>query len=180
MIHEHGYRLNSADNLFQYDLIYQHPEDERYAATSSYGIRIYKGGLFYKTAIVMATGGGTGVSEDSAVVSGGDYVVACCNKVFSLRLPDLGLNWIVVADMATCFGIYAYEDDYIIHGEVEITRLDRAGRIVWQVGARDIFVNIEHVGPTFLMHEGHIELMDWTGSKYKLFYDGRIEEQNLF
>ena len=81
--------------------------------------------------------------------------------------------------MATCFSIYQYKNDFIIHGELDITRIDRLGKIIWQVSVRDIFVNIEHVGPTFEMHDEYIELMDWGGFRYKLFYDGTIIDDGM-
>ena len=79
-----------------------------------------------------------------------------------------------VPDLATCFSIHQYRDSYIIHGEIEITRLDQWGSIIWQVSARDIFVNIEDDEPTFKMLEEYIKLMDWQGYRYKLSYDGII------
>ena len=42
--------------------------------------------------------------------------------------------WRTQADQATCFEIYKYEDSYIIHGEFEISRLDKDGKIIWQQG----------------------------------------------
>jgi hypothetical protein len=178
IIREQDYTVNSADNRFQYDIVHCDPEDDMYAPTSIYGIKIYKDGL-YKTAIVMANGGSTGIGVDMAIVDGQSLVLTCCNKVFNLQLPNLQLNWLIIADMATCFSIYQYEDNYIVHGEVEITRLDRFGKIIWQVGVRDIFVNIDHTGSTFQMHDEYIELMDWQGFRYKLFYNGTIVDDGM-
>lgn len=172
---EHEYSANSADNRTQYDLVYRHPEDAIYSPTSVYGIKVYKSGL-YKTAVVMASGGATQVGPDSAIIYGQDLVFTCCDKVFSLQLPDLALNWMVAADMATCFSVHLYQDSYIIHGELAISRLDRSGNIIWQFGARDIFVNI---GPSFQMHDEYIEVMDWEGYRYKLFYDGTAVDDGM-
>jgi hypothetical protein len=60
-------------------------------------------------------------------------------------------------------------DGYLIHCELEIARLDQSGRIIWQVSARDIFVNTDRYGPTFKMYDEYIELMDWQGYRHKLF-----------
>lgn len=178
IIDEQDYTVNSVDNRFQYDIVHRHSEDDMYAPISIYGIKIYKDGL-YKTAIVMASGGATEISPDSAIIDGQCLLLVCCDKVFNLQLPDLTLNWIVVADPATCFAIYQYKDSYIIHGELEITRLDRSGKIIWQVGGRDTFVNIDHIGSTFKMHNEYIELMDWQGFLYKLFYNGAIIDNGM-
>jgi hypothetical protein len=178
IIDEEDYTPGSADNKFQYDLVWQHPEDSGYTPTSTYGIRVYRNGIF-KTAVIMATGWATRVARDSVIIDEQILLLTCCNKVFCFQLPHLNLDWVVVADMATCIGIYRYKDSYLIHGELEITRLDQSGRIIWQVGARDIFVNTDHCGPTFKMHDEYIELMDWQGYRYKLFYDGVIIDDGM-
>jgi hypothetical protein len=178
IINEEDYIVDSADNRFKYDLIYQHPEDEGYSPTSKHGIKVYKSGL-YKNAIILATGGSTDVNPNSAILDNGSLVICCCNKIFCLRLPDLELNWITEADMATCFGIYQYEDSYIIHGEVNICRISRDGKIQWKRSARDIFVSIDNAGNTFKMNDEYIELIDWHGFRYKLFYDGSIIDDGM-
>jgi hypothetical protein len=178
IIDEKGYAVGSTDNKFHYDLEYQHPEDIDDVPISTCGIRVYKNRI-YKTAVVMARGGGTRVEQDSGLIDGQNLLLTCCNKVFCFQLPDLRLNWVIIADMATCFSIYQYHDSYIVHGETEITRLDQSGKIIWQIGARDIFVNTDHYGPTFKMHDEHIELMDWQGYRYKLFYNGVIVDDGM-
>jgi hypothetical protein len=178
IINEEDYTADSADNRFEYGLTYQHPEDETYRHTSKHGIKVYKDGL-YKSAILLATGGCTGVNSYSALTDDENLLICCSNKVFSLRLPDLELNWITQADMATCFGIFQYKDSYIIHGEVCISRISRDGKIEWTQGARDIFVSIDNAGDTFKMHDDHIELMDWGRFRYKLFYDGSIIDDGV-
>ena len=69
IIDEQDYTIGSADNKFQYELVYQHPEDIGNAPVSIYGIRVYKDGIF-KSAVVMATGGATRVAQDSVIIDG--------------------------------------------------------------------------------------------------------------
>jgi hypothetical protein len=173
-----NYTVGSVDNRSSYDVIYIHPEDDAYCPTSSCGIAVNADGL-RKAAIILANGGATRVGPNSALIDGENLVLICCNKVFCLHLPDLVLNWVIKADVATCFGIYQYELSYIIHGETAITRLGQFGNIVWQVGARDIFVNIEHSGLEFEMNDEYIQLMDWQGHRYKLYYDGAIVDNGI-
>ena len=78
-----------------------------------------------------------------------------------------------------CFGIYQYKDSYIVHGELAISRISRDGKIQWKNGASDIFVNIDHQGATFQMQDEYIEVMDWNGFRYKLFYDGKILDDGM-
>lgn len=116
----------------------------------------------------------TRVAKGSVIIDGQNLLLACCNKLFCFQLPNLDLKWVVVPDLATCFSIHQYKDSYIIHGEMTITRLDQSGRIIWQVSARDIFVNIEDNEPTFKMLDNDIELMDFQRYRYRLSYDGVI------
>ena len=52
----------------------------------------------------------------------------------------MNLKWNTQADEVTCFQIYVLQEDYIIHGELEISRIDKNGNIKWQYSGADIFV----------------------------------------
>ena len=109
------------------------------------------------------------INPAKACKSGRRFVICSGSTTFI----QLAVNqWVLI--FALHCKLYKYKDSYIIHGEIEITRLDQSGRIIWQVSARDIFVNIENNEPTFKMLENYIELMDWQGYRYKLSYDGII------
>lgn len=60
-------------------------------------------------------------------------------------LPDLVLNWQTQCDQATCFQIFKQLNDYIIHGELQVTKLEKNGNKKWEFGGRDIFVNIDNI-----------------------------------
>jgi len=51
------------------------------------------------------------------------------------------LQWKTKADVATCFEIFKYRSDYIVHGEMAISRLSADGDIIWQQSGADIFVS---------------------------------------
>ena len=67
--------------------------------------------------------------EKSALLDGDRLLIACGNEVFCILLPSLELLWHTQVDMATCFQIVAYQEDYITHGEVEIVRLNKQGEM---------------------------------------------------
>jgi hypothetical protein len=52
-------------------------------------------------------------------------LICCSDSIFCLSIPDLTLLWRTRADEATCFEILKYQDSYIVHGELEILRLDK-------------------------------------------------------
>ncbi|HEY0067256.1 MAG TPA: hypothetical protein VGB46_07835 [Flavisolibacter sp.] len=165
-----AFRQTSASPT-SYDKIIQADTDKEYSPNSQHAIKIYRDDKAIRTAIVLASGGGTGVHEDTALIDEGNLVIRCCNKVFNLSLPELEINWVTEADWATCFSIHKYGDTYITHGELAIARIDRTGRILWKHGGADIFVCL-YEGNPFEMHDDHIALTDFNGNKYKIDYNG--------
>ena len=125
---------------------------------------------------VVLTGGGSVSSlwEKSALLDGDRLLIACGNEVFCILLPTLELLWHTQVDMATCFQIVAYQDDYITHGEVEIVRLNKQGEILWQFSGKDIFVSPTERTPAFTFTPMGIELVDFNYENYLIDYDGKI------
>jgi len=76
-------------------------------------------------------------------------------------------------DMATCFQIFKIENDFVIHGELEITRNNSFGNIIWQFGSADIFVSLDGE-ECFQINDNHIVLKDLTGAGYIIDFDGEI------
>ena len=165
---------DSIDNpafLAQFDHVYL--VSGEYRPTSAVLIRAFEGGELLKRALFGASGGGTGVNPASIVVQD-DRLVGCCgDNVFCLTLPELDLAWHTRADEATCFEIFNYRDDYIVHGELEISRLDELGNIVWQRGGADIFTTPEG-RDTFQLTDDHIIARDWNYDMYKFDFNGNL------
>lgn len=161
----------SADSPTSYGKVIQAETDKQYAPISKHAIKVYKGDSVINTAIILASGGGTGVHEDTALIDQGNLIIRCCNKLFSLTLPDLNTNWVTEPDWATCFSVHKYQDTYITHGETSIARIDRTGKIIWSYGGADIFVCL-YEGNPFKMHGDFIDLTDFNGGKYRINYNG--------
>jgi hypothetical protein len=130
----------SADSPTSYDKIIQVENDKQYSPNSQHAIKIYERDRLIRTAIILASGGGTGVHEDTALIDQDNLIIRCCNKLFSLSLPDLNMNWVTEPDWATCFSVHQYKDTYITHGETTIARVDRTGNVLWSYGAADICI----------------------------------------
>jgi len=161
----------SVDSPSSYDKVIQVEKDKLYSPNSQHAIKVYKDDKVIKTAIILASGGGTGVHEDTALIDQGNLIIRCCNKLFRLSLPDLNTDWVTEPDWATCFSVHKYQDTYITHGETSIARIDRTGKVLWSYGGADIFVCL-YEGNPFKMHDDHIELTDFNGSKYRIDYNG--------
>ena len=173
------FTLNSADNSFKYDFAYHDEEGTSYC--SQHAVKVFTNGQLYKSVIVCAVPGGTTIHPQSAVIEDNDIFICCADKVFSLSLPELTLNWMKQVDIATCFGIYKADNGLFTHGELLVTRLNTDGEIIWQQGLRDIIVNIEEKREQdeFVMHDSYIKLMDFKGNKYQLGFDGKFIGEQL-
>ncbi|AMR30737.1 hypothetical protein A0256_04525 [Mucilaginibacter sp. PAMC 26640] len=157
------------DNLSDYDALYLN--DDGYKPNSMQAIHLHRDGVPLKSILLGANCGGTGVYANTALLDGDRLITCCSNTVFSLSVQSLEMLWKTKADWATCFAVYQYQQDYIIHGEVELSRLDRSGNIVWQQSGSDIFVTPEG-SSEIILFEDSIVVIDFDYSKYVFDYDG--------
>jgi len=88
-----------------------------------------------------------------------------------LSIPELTLLWRTHADQGTCFEIYKYQGSYIVHGEFEISRLHKNGKIIWQQSGADIFTTIEG-RKDFELTDKYIIATDFENRVCKFDYDG--------
>lgn len=130
---------NSADNSRDYKYVYSDNIYEDYPYLTKHGIEVFQNGEVQNSALVMSSGGGTDIHDTAALIDNNILLICCANSVFCLTLPELNLLWQTKADPATCFAIFKYQNDYIVHGELEISRLDKNGRIIWEFTGTDIF-----------------------------------------
>ena len=170
-----GYNENSADSLSCYDAVYG--EDSKYRPDTRYEIFIVSDeDILSRKILIKAGGGSTTIHKTSFVVEPDKIVICCADKIFCLSLPDLNLLWDTKADDATCFEVFNYESDYIIHGELQISRLNKNGDIVWQQSGAEIFTTISSAETDFTITDNYILATDWENRKYKFDFDGNIIE----
>jgi len=165
------------DNVHKYDFVYIHEDD--YECSTIIGIKIYENDAYendviLKSALIGASGGATGVYKNSFVYELNKIIICCSDTVFCLSTPDLSLLWMTQADMACCFEIFKYKNDYIVHGELQVTRLGSGGNIIWQQSGADIFTRLNSEKDDFLLTENYILATDWDNRKYKFDFDGNI------
>jgi hypothetical protein len=164
---------DSDDHSNVYDFVYIDKSEYQFA--SVYGIRIFQNDILIKSAVIGSIGGGTAIHNTSTIIENDRILVCCSDTVFCLSLPDLFLLWRTKADQVTCFEIYKYKDSYIIHGEVEISRLDNNGKILWQQSGADIFTTCNGKD-SFFITDNFISATDWENKKYKFDFNGRLIE----
>lgn len=163
---------SAVDSEENYDHLYL--EEGGYSCTTMVAIKISLADEPLKSALVGANGGGTGVFEKSFLTEPDRIVICCSDSVFCLSIPDLSLIWKTKADWATCFEIFKYKSDYIVHGELYITRLGHNGKIIWQQSGADIFLTMNSRQDDFMLIDQYILATDWENRKYKFDYDGNI------
>jgi len=168
---DESFEKASADNLHKYDLVYL--EDSQYVFPTMVGIKVFKQTELLKSAIIGSVGGGTGIHKNSVVYETSRILVCCSDTIFCLSIPELEMLWRTKADLATCFEIFKYQDNYIVHGELEISRLDKDGKILWQKSGADIFTRITGEGPDFEMQKDYIRVKDFQNREYRFDYNGK-------
>tara|TARA_B100001146_G_scaffold224965_1_gene245329 strand:+ start:63709 stop:64308 length:600 start_codon:yes stop_codon:yes gene_type:complete len=176
---ENDYQISSLDNWYTYSNIFLSTNEFR--PTSLIGLKVYDNDdKLISDCLIGAKAGATGINLDSTLISYGRILVCCSNAIFKLSLPGLNLEWYRIADPATCFGIYNLNEDYLVHGELELTRLDKDGKIVWKQSGRDIWTTPE-AHDYFAIYEDYILATDWEYNRYKFDYDGQLlEEYKVF
>lgn len=170
IINDSTFNRASTDNVFTYDKIYIDGNEQ---PTSKHGIRVFKDGQVISSAIVCGAGGTTGIFRNSFVVTGNILLVCCGHNLFSLKLPELTLNWKKQFDLITCFAIYPYKGDFIVHGELEVNRIDLNGNVKWSFSALDIFVT-QDGNEAIKFMDDNIELRDWENNKYMINEHGKL------
>lgn len=163
------YKIGSADNIHKYDFEYIEAEN-KYNSTFV-GVKIYENETLLKSTIIGSEGGNSKISENSKIIEENRIVICCADKIFCLSIPELNLFWKTKTDEITCFEIFKKDNFYIVHGEMEISKLDENGKILWQRGGADIFTTLSGKDD-FELNEKYIIATDWENRTYKFDYDG--------
>ncbi len=152
--------------LDKYDYIYKNLDE----SIPAIGIKIIKEEKIIKSAILC--GYYSAINNDSIVLDDQNILICVAKNVYCLSLPELNLSWVTETDWSSCFGIYKIMDGYIVHGELEISKLNKNGKIKGQFGGRDIFVTIDG-SKSFEIKENYIEAKDWLNFIYKIDFNGK-------
>lgn len=168
---DHTIPSKNAVSRYKYEYCENSLYDSTHYPTSKHGILVSKNGTEISSAIICELGGATTIHEHSFAVAHDTIFICCGDKVYSLGLPYLELRWIQQLDTATCFGIYTFNNDFIIHGELQISRINQLGEVQWSFGARDIFVR-QDGSKAITIDNNRIYLKDWEGYEYTLDSNG--------
>nr|WP_319401664.1 hypothetical protein [uncultured Carboxylicivirga sp.] len=167
------YTPNSTDNINSYDLIY--PENlglfSRNISSTKTVINIYEELNLIKSAIICEPHGVTIESESSYVILDSVIYIIARDFVYSINIPDLSLNWSKEVDSVCCLAIYKLERDLLVHGELDIVRINKDGEIKWRFSGRENWINLS--GKQEVTIEEHqIRLIDFDSNEYLVDFDG--------
>ena len=169
IIDESEYNPDWKDNSSAYEK--KHFVESEFRLSTKFGIKIFENGIELNSALITAEGGASGLHETSQIIENNRILICCCDSVFCLEIPTLNLFWKTKVDFATAFEIYKVDDSYIIHGELEISRIDKNGQIIWNNSGGDIFTTPEGTN-TFEITENYIKALDWNKNVYMWDFDG--------
>ena len=143
------------------------------ASNPSYcGISVCETDLLITNCLLIGSAGTT-ITDTSSLIDVNALLVCCGDSLFSLDLPSLQLNWQTNLDPAACFQVHMLNNGYLVHGELEISRVDRDGKVIWTFSGADIFVRYNG-GDALIIGEDKIKLIDWEENEYLLDFNGKV------
>lgn len=169
---DESYDINSNGNPNRYQYLIRSAKDI-YQPSAKHGIRVRENGVECASAIICASGGATGIYDNSFLIKEDLLFICCTDHVYALQIPSLQLIWKCNADWATCFSVHEFDGDLIVYGETTISRITTDGNIKWQFGGADIFVLPDNRAEPFKIEGNEILLNDWEGNHYRLNGDGQ-------
>lgn len=163
------YTVNSADNTVKYDKVLDPFNLNTHYKVLSIAVN-YEGGEH-----LLALVCGYMTYNDCAVLRDDDLVILSENYLLSLDPQKCEITAVQKLDIfESTFGIYLYKNDFIIYGELDISRVDKDFKLLWRVDGEDIFVT-QDGSPAFEMNDENITARDWLGNVYSIGYDGSVK-----
>ncbi len=123
------------------------------------------------SAILCENGGKAGLAQDSFKLEEDKLWVCVGDKMYSLDIPTLHINWFNSIDFGTIHSINFFGRDLIIHANTGLVRMSRKGEIIWKFSeGNGVFIPGEG---RLKLFERHIELIDGNDQKYVVNEDGK-------
>lgn len=77
--------------------------------------------------------------------------------------------------LGTMIAAYPYKDDFILHGEIEILRVNKELKVLWSFSGLDIFVRRSRNEQAITFQEDRICLYDFYENYYEIDYHGTLK-----
>lgn len=165
---EQTYSINSFDNSKSYNEVIFGTHCTPQNAIEFIGVNNMKTG---KSLLLIASGSPKGLNEYSYLVHANTLLICVGNSVFSICLTTFSLKWTLVCDSSCCFGLLKMKNQFLIHGELELTAVNVNGSVLWKFYGKDIFVSHDDHDVLSVL-EDKIIARDWSGNTYVLDFNG--------
>ena len=156
------YAIGSADNKYKYDNVIDCTGG--FCPSNKVGLQCRNDDVVFASILLLGGGGSTGLGEHTAAINGDSLFVGCGDSVLSIALPMLRVNWKTICDQVACFEVF-YNKTHnciIVHGELEISRIETNGTKTWSTSGNDIFSG------SFCVLDDHIVAEDFNNEFYKI------------
>ena len=174
---DYTYTENSTDNKYIYMKVIRF--DESPYIVSRHAIHVLEDNEMLGSAILLGAGGGTTIHERCYIIENDRVYICAGNSLCCLDLPKLNIIWKVKVDDATAFEIFKMNNDFIVHGELSVSRINENGKIIWQNYGSDIFVLQSGKKCVNINENNTISVRSWDNRKYIFDFNGNIlSEEN--
>ncbi len=112
--------------------------------------------------------------DHCAVLDGANLIVLMNDIIVHIHLESMEIISHKEIGDTPYFALYLIHKGYIVHGELEILRLDNAFNRIWDFRGSDIFVTQDATHEPIIIAKDQILLEDWNGIRYALDMDGKL------
>lgn len=115
-----------------------------------------------------------GHESNCAVLKDRELVVLIDKDIFIINIDEYKLvKYKKIDCVGDNFAIYLVNNGYIIHGEIEVFKLDYELDKIWGFSGADIFVTQDNKLPFFIDGD-RIKIYDWNGTYYEIDLNGKL------
>lgn len=115
--------------------------------------------------------------ECCTVLNGEKLYTIKFNTMYEIDIITKQIRYIDLDDLSGAMGLYKTADGLIVHGEMEIVKLDFELNEIWHFLGADIFASmIDH--PAITIYDDRIELLDFENNHYVISHDGKLIRQD--
>lgn len=165
-------KIGSPLNEELFDFVY---DFENYKNEDLFTVLEIKCSNFGKQIVIAIFCDFCGDYECCTVLNKNKLVIAKFNTVYEIDLERGDVKYKIFTDLAGAVGLYKVEDGYIIHGEMEIVKLDFELNEVWWFSGADIFATINGE-KAFSITKDKIQLVDFQNNHYTINLTGELIE----
>ena len=162
------YTVKSVDNK-RYDLIFEVEDYPKGHMYKTFSITVINDKEKYSIALV-----GSLYSEvyQCAVLKDNELVVLMDNTIIFIDIENINIiKDVLITDFGICFAIYKFKNGYVIHGELDVIKLDSSGGVEWRFSGADMFATSK--GDNFTILKNEIIVEDWQGYVYHINENGQ-------